>query len=215
MEILLNEILNKYLEKYLHKGKRMNKETLMEQIERFVPFNYQEEKDKEIIRMFINDFDNIYKRENDYAHITASCWVVNKDRTKVLMCYHKIYDSWSWTGGHADGDEDLIRVASKELEEETGLKNYKLVCDEFIGLENLTVDGHIKRGKYVSSHLHLNFTYLFEADEDEKLIKKEDENEGLKWIPVCDIDKEISPHEKWILENVYHKYIDKIKNMKG
>ena len=65
MEILLNEILNKYLEKYLHKGKRMNKETLMEQIERFVPFNYQEEKDKETIRMFINDFDNIYKREND------------------------------------------------------------------------------------------------------------------------------------------------------
>lgn len=193
----------------------MNKKLLMEQVERFVPFNYQEEKDRDTIKMFINDFDNIYQRENEYAHITVSCWIVNKDRTKVLMCYHKIYDSWSWTGGHADGDEDLIRVACKELEEETGLKNYKLVSEEFLGLEDLTVDGHIKRGKYVSSHLHLNFTYLFEADEEDELTKKGDENEGLKWIPICDIDKEVSKHEKWILENVYHKYIDKVKSMKG
>lgn len=193
----------------------MDKKLLMEQIERFVPFNYQEEKDKEIILKFINDFDNIYTRDNEYAHITVACWVVNKERTKVLMCYHKIYDSWSWTGGHADGDEDLVHVACKELEEETGLKNYKLVSEEFIGLENASVDGHIKRGKYVSTHCHLNFTYLFEADENETLIKKEDENEGLKWIPTNEVEKEVSPHERWILENVYKKYIDKVNNMKG
>ena len=34
------------------------------------------------------------------------------------MIYHNIYDSWAWVGGHADGDEDLVHVVKKEIEEQ-------------------------------------------------------------------------------------------------
>ena len=101
---------------------------------------------------------HIFVRENKFMHMSASSWIVNKTHDKVLMIYHKIYDSWSWLGGHADGNMNLLEVACKELEEESGVKNYSLVSEIPFSLEVLTVDGHIKKNQYVNSHLHLNIT---------------------------------------------------------
>lgn len=39
-------------------------------------------------------------------------------------------------------------------------------------VEVLPVDGHEKRGRYVSSHLHLNVTYLLQAEESDKLTSR-------------------------------------------
>ena len=94
----------------------------IESIKNYIPYNDQEIKDKDLIMECINKFDDILTRENSIAHITSSGYIVNKDRSKVLMIYHNIYQSWSWTGGHADGDYDLLHVAIKEAKEETGLK---------------------------------------------------------------------------------------------
>ena len=145
------------------RGNRM-KENLIRQIENYPPFNEQEEKDKALILGWISNNENAFSRENTVAHITASAWVVNKDRSKVLMVYHNIYNSWSWLGGHADGETDLLSVAIREVKEEAGLSNVRPVSEEIFSLESLTVDGHVKKGNYVSSHLHLNITYLLEAD---------------------------------------------------
>lgn len=98
------------------------------------------------------------------------------------MVYHNIYDSWSWTGGHADGEADLAQVALREAKEETGLSQIEFVKETPVSLEIITVDGHEKRGHYVPSHLHLNLTYLFRAEEGQRLHMKEDENSGVKWI---------------------------------
>ena len=103
------------------------------------------------------------------------------------MIYHNIYQSWAWTGGHADGDCDLLHVAIKEAKEETGLKNVTPVLDDIFGLDVLTVNGHIKRGQYVSSHLHLSIAYLLEADEDDLLIVNEEETSGVKWLPINEL----------------------------
>ena len=145
-------------------------------------------------------------------HMSASSWITNKERTKVLMIYHKIYDSWSWLGGHADGNCNLLEVACKELEEESGLKNYRLVSNQPFSIEVLTVDGHIKKGKYVNSHLHLNVTYLFEVDENETLVTNELETKGIKWIPIEDIENEVS--EIWFMENIYRKLLSKMGEIK-
>ena len=80
-----------------------------------------EERDKELILRALRREENVFSRENSLCHMTASAWISSPDRTKVLMAYHNIYDSWSWLGGHADGDTDLLRVALKEAEEESGL----------------------------------------------------------------------------------------------
>ena len=180
---------------------------LKEQIEKYVPYNEQEENDKDMMLKYISIFEDVLTRENRMCHFTASNWIVNKERTKILMIYHNIYNSWAWTGGHADGDCDLLHVALKEAEEETGLKNLKVLSNGIYSIEIVTVDSHIKRGKFVPSHLHLNCSFLLEADENEILKIKEDENSGVKWV---DINKatEITNEDK--MRPIYAKLNEKI-----
>lgn len=182
-----------------------------ESIENYKPYNEQEEKDKEIMLKYINTFDDVLTRNNEFAHFTASAFAVNKERTKVLMIYHNIYKSWSWPGGHADGEADLMETAIREVKEETGVKNVKPIVNDIFSLEVLTVDGHIKRNKYVASHIHLNLTYLLEIDENEVLKIKVDENSGVKWVNLEDMTK--VSREKWIVENIYTKLEKKLGEM--
>lgn len=176
-------------------------------IKKYTPYNEQEKKDKEIILYCINAFDDILNRNNEVAHITSSAFVVNKTKSKVLVVHHNIYNSWSWTGGHADGETDLLAVALREVQEETGVKDARPVTSQIFSLDILPVVGHIKREKYVSAHLHLSVAFLIEADEDEALMVKEDENSGVKWIPMEEMTiYSNEPH----MQKVYRKIISKI-----
>ena len=181
---------------------------LIEEIEKYKPFNEMEERDKELILRALRREENVFSRENSLCHMTASAWISSPDRTKVLMAYHNIYDSWSWLGGHADGDMDLLRVALKEAEEESGLSKVKPLMQDIFSLEVLTVDGHMKKGKYVSSHLHLNVTYLLEADDREMVRAKEDENRGVRWF--SPEDAVAASSEPWFREHIYSKLNEKL-----
>ena len=175
------------------------------------PFNEQEKRDRAVILDYLKKNPDAYLRTDLIAHMTASAWVVNARRDKVLMAYHRIYDSWSWTGGHADGDEDLARVALKEVREETGVKSARLVSDAIYSLEVLTVDGHEKHGQYVPSHLHLNVTYLIEADENDPLTVCEAENSGVQWFT---LDGALAASsEPWFVQRIYQKLNDKLKSV--
>lgn len=187
----------------------MDRQELMESIRTYQPFNEQEEMDKSLILNWIENQDDAFSRDNTVAHMTASAWVVNKDRSRVLMVYHNIYDSWSWLGGHADGETDLLAVAIREVKEEAGISCVRPVSEKIFSLESLTVDGHVKRGKYVSSHLHLNVTYLLEADSEEQVFVKEDENSGVSWFPPEEALKKST--EPWFVERVYGKLVEKMK----
>ncbi len=188
-----------------------NRAELTEAIRAFRPENEQEEADKKGILAFLAANENAFTRDNTIAHMTASAWVVNHDRTKVLMVYHKIYDSWSWTGGHADGEEDLLAVALREVTEETGVSSVTPVSDDIFSLEILTVDGHEKHGSYVPSHLHMNVTYLLEADEEEPLTVCEDENKGVAWFG---LDEALSASsEPWFVQRIYRKLNEKLRKL--
>ncbi len=171
----------------------------------------QEKSDKQEMLYFIKHNTNVLSRTNSVGHFTASSWIVNKEHTKVLMVFHNIYKSFSWTGGHNDGDADFLKVAKKEAREETGIKNIKLINNDIFSLESLTVDGHIKNGKYVSSHLHFNLTYLFEANENEPLIIKKDENSDVRWIPIKDLELEVN--ERWMKDWIYSKLVRKLNDL--
>ena len=188
-----------------------NRAELTEAIRAFRPENEQEEADKKGILAFLAANENAFTRNNIIAHMTASAWVVNHDRTKVLMVYHRIYDSWSWTGGHADGEEDLLAVALREVTEETGVSSVTPVSDDIFSLEILTVDGHEKHGSYVPSHLHMNVTYLLEADEEEPLTVCEDENKGVAWFG---LDEALSASsEPWFVQRIYRKLNEKLRKL--
>ena len=104
---------------------------LEQQLRAFRPANEQEASDRRLMLQYMAMFSNLYTRENEMAHLTASSWVVNPARTKVLMAYHNIYDSWAWLGGHADGMEDLLAVAQKEVLEESGVQTTPVSSDIF------------------------------------------------------------------------------------
>lgn len=180
-------------------------------IEKYSPFNEQESVDKALFLQFLKrNPDNLY-RENLAAHLTSSAIVVNPERTKVLFAYHNIYDSWSWVGGHNDGDPDMLRVAIKETKEETGVKEVKVVSDDIYMLDVIYVFNHIKNGVYVPDHLHLNVTYLLEASESEVLLVKKDENQAVAWIDLEDVFNKISEPR---MIPIYQKAFEKLKDYK-
>lgn len=162
---------------------------LRKKIEEFITFNEQEEKDKIQFLEFIDSFDDTLTRDNIFGYFTASAFVVNKERNKMVVVYHIINDGWIYPGGHADGEEDLLKVAVREVEEETGLK-VRVLDDNIYAIDSAPVKGHIKRGKYVSAHLHLDVIFIMEADDKIPLKYKEDESKGVKWISFSEVDNE-------------------------
>lgn len=183
---------------------------LYESLQTYQPYNEQEARDREIMLALLKTQPDIFTRENQLAHFTASSWLLNKTHDKVLMIYHNIYQSWSWTGGHADGETDLLSVAKREAMEETGVTDIAAVTDEIYSIETITVDGHEKRGSYVSSHLHLNVTYLLEADEEEVLRVKPDENSGVRWFSLGEALE--ASTEPWMVERIYKKLNAKLSS---
>ena len=172
-------------------------------IETYIPRNEQEEKDKQVMLAWINQGGDLYTRKNEVAHFTASAWVTDLSHEYVLLAYHNIYQSWSWLGGHADGDSNLFAVAEREVLEESGLQEIRPVSTKIISLEILTVNGHIKNGKYVASHLHMNVTYLFEADRRQAIHNKADENKAVAWFAKEEAIAKSS--EPWFREYIYPK----------
>lgn len=168
----------------------------------YQPFNEQEERDKALILRCLRVFPDVFCRENLIAHMTASSWIVDESGNNVLMAFHHIYQAWAWTGGHADGEKDLLQVALREAKEETGVSAAPVTKDIY-SIEVLTVDGHIKRGIYVPSHLHLNVTFLLKADISSPIRRKEDENAAVKWFPIDRVCEECG--EKWMGERIYSK----------
>lgn len=181
------------------------------QIKAYTPINAQEAREKEVILDYINQFpETILTRENAFAHMTSSGFIMNKDLTKVLMIHHNIYNTWAWTGGHADGDEDLLYVAIKEAKEETGIIDVKPLANEIASIDILPVVGHIKKGEYVATHMHLNVAYILIADEMQTLHINEAENSDVKWLKLEEIESHCNEPE---IVKIYHKLIERAKNM--
>lgn len=181
---------------------------LIAQLNAFRPWNEQEEQDRAELLRRLESGEALYGRENRSAHLTASAWVVSPDRSRVLLAYHNLYDSWAWLGGHADGDRDLLAVALREVREESGLEDVRPVSPDIYSVEILTVDGHEKRGAYVSSHLHLNVTFLLEADPAAPVRRRPGENSAVGWFSLEEAVAASS--EPWFRKRIYSKLNGKL-----
>lgn len=176
----------------------------------YTPTCAQECADREMILSQMTRHDDLLIRDNALMHFTASGWIVSPGRERVLMVYHELYRSWSWTGGHADGDSDLLAVAMREAREETGLSAVRAVTPEIFSLEVLGVAGHEKRGRYVSSHLHLNLTYLLEADPSLPLRPAPGETGAVVWMDAREaVDRSTEIH----MQAIYRKLTQKTRDL--
>lgn len=182
----------------------------VKEISAFAPRCTQEESDKKNILDYISCFNsNVLLRDNEIAHITSSGFIMNPGLTKVLLVHHNIMKTWAWTGGHADGDPDLLQVALKEAKEETGILEIRPLQPAIASLDILPVFGHWKNGRYVSAHLHLSAAYLFVCDENQAFRIKPDENTGIAWFDTNYFTKE---HLIDSDVHLYNKLIERARN---
>ena len=188
---------------------------LIDEIRDFEPRNPQEAADRLLMLERLENDPQVFERSAP-MHFTASAWVVDPKGTQTVLVYHNNFDSWSWVGGHADGEQDLAAVAKRELAEETGITASWLVnvgMGRIFSLEAVPVAGHMRRGEWVSSHAHLNVTYLFIANPDDPMRPKLDENSGVRWAALDEVI--LLSTEPWICEHCYAKLIERTKAFLG
>ncbi|MEO9964301.1 MAG: NUDIX hydrolase [Reichenbachiella sp.] len=128
-------------------------------------------------------FEDCYHRSRLSGHITASAWTLTSDYSHVAMLHHKKLDRWLQPGGHADGNENVLEVAKKELREETGVSDIKVVGRSFYDLDIHS----IPERKGIQEHEHFDVRFMFIANNPEQL-KKNNESFEVAWIPLAELD---------------------------
>lgn len=179
---------------------------LRQELLEYTPISPQEIQDRQLMLTALDKLDHPLSRENTFAHFTASAWIVNPTQTHVLMAYHNIYQAWAWTGGHADGENDLLSVALREAREETSIGDLQPLRNDIYSIEVLPVNAHFKRGQFISAHLHLNVTYLLVADDQQEICCKPDENSAVAWLPLAEAENNLDePHMSIIYQKLNQK----------
>lgn len=174
-------------------------------IKNYKPINEQESQDKKVILDYIKYFgDNVLLRDNEIAHITSSGFIMNRTLDKVLLVHHNIRNVWSWTGGHADGDKDMLYVSMKEAKEETGLVQIGPLSEDIASVDILPVFRHRKNSRFINAHLHLSVAYILIAEEKAALHICEEENTGVDWFSVDKFTEEYFSEDDL---NLYNKLI--------
>lgn len=133
---------------------------------------------------YIEQHEDCFYRELWPAHVTGSAWVVNPDRSRVLMMHHKKLNQWFQPGGHADGDADIVRVALKETEEETGIsaEDIKLVDGSIFDVDIHSIAPYGNDPE----HEHIDVRFLLEVD-DSIAVPGNDESHEVLWIDLLNV----------------------------
>lgn len=159
-----------------------SRETLLAALRAHAPFDEQEARMRDAIAAFVETHEDCFERTCVPGHVTGSAWVVNRDRTRVLLLHHGKLDKWLQPGGHCDGDPDVLRVALREAREESGL-----TCLRALSESIYDVDAHqIPARKTDPAHVHYDIRYLLEAGEAEPLAVSE-ESHDVRWVALPDI----------------------------
>ena len=177
--------------------------SLTTDIRSYQPFNQQEASDREVILRQLEADPRVFQRDS-LAHMTCSIWTVDPTATKTLMVFHTRTGRGGWIAGTPTESATWNRWRCANWRRRPASPTARIVpCGpgNIFSLEVLTVDGHEKRGRYVSSHVHLNVTYLAVASPDDPLRVKPDENSGVRWM---DLDEALAAStEPWMRDRIY------------
>lgn len=177
----------------------MNKEKVLNLLYNYYPNDSNEIRYKKDIIDFVKKYDNCFERTNLVGHMTASGWLINQTGDKVLLMLHKKLSEWYQFGGHADGNSDLLQVAIKETQEESGILDISLIFDTIFDIDIHDIPEH----KEVPAHLHYDLRFLLQV-QDNAIPIKNDESIALGWFSK---DLEKFPNHSPSMIRMFHKWI--------
>ena len=162
----------------------MHRNSLLSLLDSYSTQDIEELKMVEETRKFIVANSDCFERSLLTGHVTASGWIVSENKREVLLMHHRKLDRWFQPGGHCDGDPDVLLVAKKEVEEETGVKDPKLLSEGIFDVDIHLIPANAKD----PAHDHYDIRFLFEADKNMELVINM-ESKDVRWIPIQEIAK--------------------------
>lgn len=157
----------------------MTREHLLEQLQRYLGADAHEAAMCRRLAEFVAAYADCFERSLLVGHVTGSAWVVDFDRSHVLLHHHGKLDKWLQLGGHADGEPHVLNVALREAQEESGLTSVRPVTD---GIFDVDIHRIPARGAE-PEHFHYDVRFLLEADRGEPL-RITSESKDLQWVPI-------------------------------
>jgi 8-oxo-dGTP pyrophosphatase MutT (NUDIX family) len=170
----------------------MSRENVLALLDAYRPFEESDARARERILDFVRQNPRCFERELEIGHVTGSAWLVDPQGERVLLTHHRKLDRWLQLGGHADGDADILWVALREAQEESGLSEI-----EPIDAAIFDVDVHeIPARSGEPAHLHYDVRFAMRAKTPE-IFQASPESKALAWIPITALER--YTHERSML----------------
>lgn len=115
------------------------------------------------------------------GHVTGSAWIVNGDASRAVLVHHAKLNRWLQPGGHCDDESDVLRVALREAEEETGL----VVIPIHSGIFDIDVHS-IPEYWNTPQHWHYDVRFLLRAV-DAFVPRLSSESRDVRWVSIEEI----------------------------
>jgi 8-oxo-dGTP pyrophosphatase MutT (NUDIX family) len=156
----------------------MHRNRLKTLLTSYQPVDQTEISSKQEILDFLENHSDCLERTCPPGHFTASAWVLNRTGTHALLMNHRKYGMWTQTGGHCDGDGNLLAVAIKEAREESGISD---ILPVFTRIFDLAVfDVPERPGE--PAHKHYDVRFLLQVQSDCLVVNNEESLE-VRWFP--------------------------------
>lgn len=178
----------------------MKRVFLQQLLSEYSPLYPEEKVYKEQMLTFMKHHADCFERSLEIGHFTASCWLINKDNSAALLLHHKKLQSWFQLGGHADGDHDLLSVAIKEAQEESGILNIVPVSGKIFDIDIHMIPANSKE----KAHYHYDVRFLLQVVSDESIVQNHESNE-LRWIGK---HRSELPTDSWSVVRMFNKWIE-------
>lgn len=162
----------------------MSRESVLNRLSRYKERYPEEAVTVDRFSNFVSVNEDCFQRTLKEGHVTGSAWVVDRAGKKVLLTHHRKLDRWLQMGGHADGESDVLSVALREVEEESGLREVEPISNEIFD-----IDIHLipKRGNE-AEHFHYDIRFaLMNLGSEEYIVSEE--SHDLRWINISEVSE--------------------------
>lgn len=130
------------------------------------------------------DHPDAFQRTHLPGHITGSAFIVSGDFRQTLLVHHAKLNRWLQPGGHADGDTNVIGVALREAEEETGITRLELLSPTIYDLDIHPIPAR----KDFPAHDHYDIRYLIKASTLD-IITVSEESHDVRWVDLAELER--------------------------